>query len=509
MNQYVGIVKGKPGWITILEQEGVFYKPFEKGDEPAALIVDEYNGQPDITEYLNEGGFILTDAKTLALIDGRKAKTTTINYIVPDSSDFLKHADIIDVYAKGYCIGEYGFGKINNRIPAVVCLPKGKGTIIGFPFDVNSAMLDPRSIMKFFYHAHGKFPAEHVSTVSKGEVRKLVVNTLRYAFKRQGINYVHKWYYPDGKQNAFTFRIDTDTAVMKEIADCFRIAEVNNLNFTFFIFTWPIENSISRLKEFKDQEIAVHCYEHKVFRNPEKDFSNFITAKKQLENAGFDVSGLAIPYGSWNRLLAEITQKAGFAYASDFGYSYDDLPSHPFLDKGFSTVLQIPVHPISPGSLLYVKNDTASIKAYYGDLIKRKLRNNDPLFFYGHSSVISHAPEIIEHILSVIQQKADIWTGTYRQFCDWWMQRVAIDISHSTEKSILRCKNVKTKKKQFIRIINPRGDEAIVGMKQSIDLKKIEFKEEKPPALFDRRRLGTKHAQLKLKLKEIENWIRR
>jgi hypothetical protein len=509
MNQYIGIVKGKPGWIHILEQEGVFYKPFEKGDEPAALIVDEYSGQPDITEYLIEGGFILTDAKTLALIDGRKAKTATLNYIVPDSSDFLNNVDIIDIHAKGCLIRESGYGKLNDRFPAVICSPHGRGTLIALPFDVNSAMLDSRSTMKFFYHAHGKFPAEHVSTVSKAEVRKLVVNALRYAFKRQGINYVHKWYYPEGKRSAFTFRIDTDTPVMKEIVDCFRIAEVNNLCFTFFIFTSPIENSISRLTELKDQEIAVHCYEHKVFRNPEKDFSNFITAKKQLENAGFDVSGLAIPYGSWNRLLGEITEKAGFAYSSDFSYSYDDLPSHPFLDKGFSTVLQIPVHPISPGSLLYVKNDGASIKAYYQDLIEKKLRNNDPLFFYGHSSVISHAHEIIEHILSVIREKSDIWIGTYQQFCDWWMQRSALDISHSTEKTIVRFQNAKTNTQQFIRIINPRGDEAIVGMKHSIDLKKLEFKKEKPPALFDRRRLGTKHGQLKLKLKEIENWIRR
>jgi hypothetical protein len=241
MNQYLGIVKGKPGWLHVLEQEGIFYKPFEKGDKPAALIVDEYNGQPDITEYLNEGGCILTDSKTLALIDGRKAKSTAINYLVPDASDFLKNIDIIDIYAKGYHIRESGYGKINGKFPAVTCSPRGRGTIIALPFDVNNAILDPRSTMKFFFHAHGNFPAEHVSTVSKAEVRKLVVNALRYLFKRQDLYYVHKWYYPEGKRNAFTFRIDTDTPVMKEIMDCYRIAEKNSLSFTFFIFTWPIE----------------------------------------------------------------------------------------------------------------------------------------------------------------------------------------------------------------------------------------------------------------------------
>ncbi len=509
MNQYIGIVKGKPGWIQILEQEGLFYKPFEKGDEPAVLIVDEYKDEPDVIEFLREGGCVLTDTKTLARIDERRGKNITVHYIVPDSSDFLENVDIIDIYTKGYHIRENGFGKINNKIPAVVCSPQGRGTIIALPFDVSKSMLDPRSTMKFFYHTNGKFPAEHVSTVSKAEVRRLVVNTIRYLFKRQSINYIHKWYYPAGKRNAFTFRIDTDTPAIKEIMNCYRIAEKHKLLFTFFIFTWPIERSITKLRAMTDQEIAVHCYEHKAFKNPEKLYNNFITARNQLQNAGFDVSGLAVPYGSWSKLIGGVTEEIGFAYSSDFSYSYDDLPSYPFLDDGFSKVLQIPVHPITPASLLYVKNDSASIKAYYEDLIKKKLRNDDPLFLYGHSSVIAHAPEILEHIITLIREKGDIWTGTYKQFYDWWKQREAVDISCSIRDSQLQFKNVKNKKGQYVRIITPQEDEALVKLENTIELRNVKFEKGKPPPLFDRKRLGTKHGQLKLKLKEIENWIKR
>jgi hypothetical protein len=509
MNQHIGIVKGKAGWIQILEQEGLFYKPFEKGDEPAVLIVDEYAGEPAVKEYLHEGGSVLTDVKTLARIDERSAKRITIKHIVPDSSDFLKNVDIIDIFSTGYRVMENGFGKINDKLPAIVCLPKGRGTIIGIPFDVSSSMLDPRSRMKFFYHANGKFPAEHVSTVSKGEVRKLVVNTIRYLFKRQRLYYVHKWYYPEGKRNAFTFRIDTDTPVIAEIMDCFRIAEKHKLLFTFFIFTWPIEESLKELRAMTNQEIAVHCYEHKPFRNPEKLFNNFNTARNQLRNTGFDISGLAVPYGSWSKLIGEVTEELGFLYASDFSFSYDDLPSYPLLDEGFSRVLQIPVHPITPASLLYVKNDAASITTYYCDLINRKLSNDDPLFFYGHSSVIAHAPGILEDIIAAIKESGNIWTGSYRQFYDWWKQRESTGFSHSVKQSRLQFESVPDSPRNFIRIISPGDDETIVPMEASIDLKKIAFKEEKYPELFDRRRLGTKHGQLKLKLKEIENWIKR
>jgi hypothetical protein len=253
----------------------------------------------------------------------------------------------------------------------------------------------------------------------------------------------------------------------------------------------------------------VHCYEHKPFRNPEKLFNNFNTARNQLRNAGFDISGLAVPYGSWSKLIGEVTEELGFSYASDFSFSYDDLPSYPFLDEGFSKVLQISVHPITPASLLYVKNDSRSIKTYYKNLIQRKLSNDDPLFFYGHSSVIAHAPEILEQLISLVSEHKDIWTGTYKQFHDWWKQRETVDVSHSIEGSTLRFKDTKSRIKHFVRIINPQDDEAIVEMKRSINLKKVPFKEQKPPDLFDKRRLGTKHGQLKLKLKEIENWIKR
>lgn len=509
MNQYIGIVKGKPGWITILKQEGLYYQPFKKGDEPAVLIVDEYAEQPDIIEYLDGGGSILTDTKTLARIDERAFKRITVKYIVPDASDFLKHTDIIDIASKGYQIREHGFGKVNDKIPAVICLPKGRGTIIALPFDVSEVMLDSRSTMKFFYHADGKFPAEHVSMVTKGEVRKLVCNCLRYLFKRQQRYYIHKWYYPDGKRNAFTFRIDTDTPTIKEILDCYRIAEKHNLQFTFFIFTWPIEQHLAKLRKMTNQEIAVHCYEHKAFKNPEKNYQNFSAAKNQLLNLGFDVSGLAVPYGSWNRLIGEVTETAGFSYASDFSFAYDDLPSYPFLGNGFSSVLQIPVHPITPASLFYVKNNVSSIKMYYENLIRQNLRNDDPLFFYGHSSVIAHAPQILEDIITVISKARGIWTGSYREFYEWWKARENIDIAHSIEGKTVRFKHAQKAKNKHVRIINPQGDEAIVEIAPSIQLKKIPYEEETPPEIFDRKRLGTKQGELKLKLKEIENWIKR
>ncbi len=509
MNQYVAIVKGKPGWVTILEQEGLSYKTFRKGDAPAVLIVDEYAGQKDILEYLDEGGSILTDTRTLARIDERRFRRIGVKYIVPDASDFLKHTDIIDVSAKGMYVSESGFGKINEKLPAVICLPKGRGTIIGIPFDASAAMLDARSTMKFFYHANGKFPAEHVSTVSKGEVRKLVTNAIRYLFKRQRLYYVHKWYYPEGKRSAFTFRIDTDTPVIKEIMDCYRIAEKHKLRFTFFIFTWPIEEHLKKLRAMTNQEIAVHCYEHKAFRNPEKLFTNFDTARNQLRNAGFDIAGLAVPYGSWSKLIGEVTEELGFLYASDFSFSYDDLPSYPFLQDGFSRVLQIPVHPISPASLLYVKNDYKSIKTYYAQLIQRKICSDDPIFLYGHSSVIAHASHILEDIITMIREAGSIWTGSYREFYDWWKERERMNISHSVDGSAIRFAHVKGTEHQYAHIINPQGDEAIVDLKPSIKLQEVTFEEERPPQIFDRKRLGTKQGKLKLKLKEIENWIKR
>ena len=508
MTPHLEIVKGNPGWIQLLKQEGLFYKKYKPGDNPNILIVDEFTDEKsEILEYLREGGSILTSTEILGELLDEKTKRVNIKYIIPDTSPFFSNVDILDIYNKGYVLNKNGYGRVNNRFPAIFELSYKKGTVIALPFDVSP--VDTSKRMKFFYAEKGKFPTEVVSSVSRGEVRKLVINSIRYLFQKRGLYYVHKWYYPEGKKNAFSFRIDTDNSCYKEIHDTYRIAQKNGLGFTFFIDVKSIGDSIGRLKELRNQEIAVHCFEHRIYKDILENRKHFSRAKRLLLNAGTEISGIAAPYGIWNSSLGFLFEELGFLYSTEFSFSYDALPSHPLLEKRFSNVLQIPVHPISPGTLFYAKNSITDIINYFEYVIEEKYRKEEPLFLYGHSGIISRNPIILESIIHTVKNKKDVWMGTYKDFYNWWELRDNTTPEITIKNRILKLEGIDKNNSLFLHIISPEGKEGVVRMVEKIDLSRLKLKEKDKTRPFDRKKMRVKKGELKLMLKEMEHWIRR
>jgi hypothetical protein len=509
MNQFVGIVRGKPGWIKILQQEGVRYKLFERGDNPVVLIVDEIVDKKAIREYVNEGGCLLTETELLSELFGFQVKSTKVNSIIPDGSEIFRDTGIIDVYQRGCILKSEGFGTINSKYPAVFDFSFKKGWGIALPFDVSLAILDYSSRMKYFFNEFGNFPTENVASVSKGGVRRLVVNCLRFLFKKRGAYYFHKWYFPQRKRNCFLFRIDTDTSDLEEILTTYRTVAEKNVSLSFYVFVKEIQESLSRLAELRNQEVGVHCFEHKIYKDPLKNKENFLRAKDYLEKHGFSVKGIVTPYGVWNEPIGFAIEEIGFHYSSEFSYSYDDIPSFPYLTTRFSSVLQIPVHPISPGALLYVKNSVEDIKKYYTKVMEKKYRMNEPLFFYGHSSVISKHPDILENIIRVYKEKKDVWTGTFFEFSKFWRKRgsLTLEIERTDTKVTVRSED--RNGDLSVRVINPKEEFAIVPVNETFNLSDLKFEKFSPVEPFDRGMLKTKQGRLKLRFKEIENWIQR
>ncbi|MCK4575574.1 hypothetical protein KAU34_04125, partial [candidate division WOR-3 bacterium] len=322
-------------------------------------------------------------------------------------------------------------------------------------------------------------------------------------------NYFHKWYYPDGKRNAFLFRVDTDKSNFDEIYNTYKIADEHDFYCTFFIDVKSCCDSLQRLKELKNQEISVHCFEHKVFKDPLKNRINLSKSKDLLKEAGIVTTGIAVPYGKWNDSIGFVIEELGFQYSSEFSFSYDDLPSHPFINSRFSHVLQIPVHPISPGTLFYSKNSIDVVKKYFKGIIEEKYSTDEPLFLYGHSGVISRYPSIIENIIREIKSKKDIWKGTYSKFYDWWMERENTNPEILIDGITLKMKGIDKNTRLTLRIITPKGKYAIIPLKKEVNLEELKFTEMANSIPFDKNKLKIKQGNFKLKLKEIENWIRR
>jgi hypothetical protein len=103
-----------------------------------------------------------------------------------------------------------------------------------------------------------------------------------------------------------------------------------------------------------------------------------------MERAGLTPTGYASPNGTWHRALAHAVEDHGFDYSTEFSLDYDDLPFLPWLGDRFSSVMQVPVHPVSIGSLIRAKATTGDMKNYFRMMTDRFLLRNEPVIFYHH-----------------------------------------------------------------------------------------------------------------------------
>ena len=503
MEIYIGIVKKDPGWTQLLKQEGLPFKKFSPGDTPTVLIVNDISMMAENLEYLREGGSIITDIQTYGKMFNCRTKAKATKFIIPDESTIFDGVGIIDTYCKRYILYDKD---CSTNTSGIYEFTFGKGNGIALPFNISSLIRNTTRMMKFFYTSNGKMPSEVVSTVTKGEVRKLVINAIRYIFKKKQMYYIHKWYYPQDKNTAFTYRVDTDKSNIENILKTQKIADSNSFYLTFFIDIKGLKGEIKGLNELKEHEIAVHCYEHRVFKDPIKNKENFLKAKENLLKVGITPYGIAVPYGIWDESLGFVIEDLGFLYSSEFSLAYDDLPQYPPLENRLSKVLQLPVHPISPGTLLYAKNNNGQIKAYFQQKIDEKFQNHEPIFLYGHSEVISRYPEMLNYIIHTVKEKKNIYYGTYIDFYRWWVRRLKSEINVTLKENELIFKNSAD---VYLHIISPEDKETFTPMNKKVSLSKLEWKEIQRKKGFDKRELVAKGGRFKLKIKEIENWLKR
>ena len=101
----------------------------------------------------------------------------------------------------------------------------------------------------------------------------------------------------------------------------------------------------------QNQEIGLHCYNHKVTNQHNSIKLDVNKGIYILNKANIPFCGYAAPYGEWNIPLANAMEEADFTYSSEFTLDYDNLPFYPYLNSRFSSVLQVPIHPICLGRL--------------------------------------------------------------------------------------------------------------------------------------------------------------
>jgi peptidoglycan/xylan/chitin deacetylase (PgdA/CDA1 family) len=463
----IGLFSKELGWQQILDQERVNYEIVtgQLNLERYGLVI--LTRSPNTKElsairyYLESGGGILTDFTLLdSLLPDFDCHRIKTRYVIPTSDNIFNNVGLIDV-------GRNGYAPYETSTPKVYMDDYGQGKIIALPFDVNQALINSGSRTKFFCYPAQKLPYETVAEVSSGEIRKLIINCLRILYKHQNLYYLHLWYYPATCASVFTFRVDTDFSAWDNIQTVIRLAQDNELSFTWFVNTKAQKDYLPDFPEVQKsgQDIQLHCFLHNVFSDYVHNRDNIAKGKELLKSVGIEPVGFAAPFGEWNEDLAQVLEDFDFRYSSEFTLAYDDLPFNPVVLEHNSKVLQIPVHPICVGRLLQAGFDYNQILLYFKRYINLGYQTREPIMIYDHPHRIHQIPQVFDEIFKNVKDLKNIWITNYTQLAQWWKQRETIAFNGSILQGQLKIITPKENPKCTLHIISPSGQESFLPLR--------------------------------------------
>jgi len=450
----------------MLEQEGVLYQLLDtipdQYDYPIIInrSLNQYELQ-QIQKLLNHGTCILTDTFNLEKIKpDLKFASRKNRYLLNDGTDIFNNITAIDYQYAGH-----------NKI---FQSEYGNGNIIAIPFHINQALLDTGNERKPFYYPSRKFPSEITAKVNKGVIRKLVINCIRKLYRKMNLNYAHLWYYLNQMQSAFAFRVDTDFGPESSLQATFDLEDKTGIKFTYFVNTKAHPALANNKRDFQ-----IHCYEHLVYKDYQRNYDNIHKAKSILEKSGINPIGFVSPYGLWNQHIQKAIEDNKLKYSSEFSFAYDDLPLFPVIENRWSGVMQIPVHPICIGRLVHASLSQDQCLDYYQKYFDKQLQANEPIFIYDHPHRIIQFPDIFYKILMRAKQLPDIWLTNMTEFYHWWQARLSTlkQSQWQIKQDQLHINTQNQTDKIFLHIITPDQTETFIPLQQGIyNLQNLSYK---------------------------------
>lgn len=475
----IGLTEESHGWVSLLQQEGIPFTVLTSVDQLrpedfSVVVANSLATQWDeaIKAYVRRGGALLTSAGYYQRCFGGNGKKRIIRYLLPERDSPFSGIGLVDTHCKGIILEQATMCSTHRGEKSVVIDRHGDGRIVAFPFDLGNLSSDTRKAQKYFYSPTGKYPKERVALLSKNAIRRLVHAAFELLHDERGIPYCHLWYYPEGANNVFALRVDSDFGTEGEVETLYRFAEDNSTKLNWYLHVQAHDRWLPKFQAMHGHEIGVHCYEHALLRSTSAARDDIAKAKYLLDENGISASGFAAPFGEWNGKLGSVLQEFGFLYSSEFSYDYDNFPSFPLIDKNISSVLQVPFHPICIGSFNRLKASEREMIEYFEFVVNMKHANHEPLFFYhhprdGHHAVLNHLMEFSKTNLSP--------NILVRDFVRWWKERIATKYSLELLGNRLRVSG-SSSPKQVLRL--SKGNfEALVPFATDIDLSGVKWKE--------------------------------
>lgn len=467
------------GWELLLGQEGVPHRivaDIEGPDDHSVLIVGgkyEKRHLEPLREYLRGGGAVLCTGRLYAELRGLKPERRFVRYFLPEEGSQFPSLGILDIDAFCERVPEANTLRTSDNEPAAFIGEYGDGHLISLPFDAGEAVLEEGTSTLSFYAARKRLPFETVSRIAKGELRKLVSRSLELLHHRRGLPHAHLWYYPSDEPTVSSLRIDTDSASEAEIERLFRLAEEHAVGFSWFLDVKSQERSLATYKRYPGHELGIHGYLHEAFSSYAENVEDIRRALTIFTEAGIAPRGYAAPFGRWSDAVARAAEHCGFDYASEFSYDYDGLPSFPVLRDRRMNVLEVPVHPVSVGSLKRQGFSEEEMMAYFSSVTLMKASRREPLLFYHHPG--DGHERVLESLFALMKTKA-VRVLRMTDYASWWRLRSEIDLKLRIENSVLGVRVNAADPEVLLHVTNGDGMEAFIPADGSISLSAIPWR---------------------------------
>lgn len=480
MNLCAGIAGHSPLLEHLLQREGFPWKRVDlsTGDGVAGCSVVIVAAPADRTaldtlaQYLRGGGAVLAPAGYVTGLAGTTVRTEHLAYIVSDGDPVFRSVRLVDLDVHGHIAREAHHLRTPGGAYAVVAGPLGGGVVVLLPFDPAHVFADTRAADRAFPALHDRLPTERVSRISRGELSSLIHDALAFLHHARSMPYAHLWYYPGLRRNVLSFRIDTDGAAQGDIDDLYAMLRAASVPATWFIDVAAHESWLAHFARCEGHEIGLHCYRHRIhddLRDQENDWQRGLTL---LRGAGFTVQGMAAPFGAWTPELGQVIDRLGLLYSSEFSYAYDARPLVPVLPGSRVRTLQVPVHPVSTGSLRRAGFSLPHMKDYFLGAADALIARELPLAFYHHPT--QRAPGVFEalfdhcHARGIIPMRMDAIAA-------WWMERMALTPSFAIGDGWLETGATGTTRPTTCatHIMFPSGEDALVQAAPRIDLHSV------------------------------------
>ena len=292
---------------------------------------------------------------------------------------------------------------------------------------------------------------EMVSRYPKGAIRRKLLKALRRKIEDEGGIWLCVSPYPYPYRSAFNFRIDYDEYQAVDFTSIVKQCDTLQSLTSHYVCASAFQQQPQVLDALKDFDVGGHGWIHRTYRDRMQNYGNIQRGMEWLQDQNLDVDGFVSPHGIWNRGLGCVLEDLGIRFSSEFGLAHDELPFFPYMESCFSgrllssdepveflrpqsssvhsgyfsSVLQLPVHPVCLGVLLEAGIcDPSIIAEYFFSVVERKFQEGSPAFLYGHPTRrLGQWPVVISTAYRVAQQYPQMWKTTLRNFAQWWHQR--------------------------------------------------------------------------------------